>query len=301
MKLIGKEKYIGKFNVNSKELVIGDPCYDPGTWCLGNCKDVLNGTWVAKTLKADNNETGWGDRVSALFAFNLDYIEENFQLDDIDVIRFAKGTYNNQFLLDYTIGTLGVDSGQAGIYDYKHFLDVKNSDSDNKATWYDQNCDITLTDEMAGILPDKKGCVSSSGYGDGGYDYYCYYDKDGFTVAVLIVFIDNEEEIEEETEKEIDKETEEMKNKVYLVSKVICYSYETMAKEFKIFDDKNIAKAYFDTLVSDYIIDKLDYFECKNKEELEDTMTIDDESENLFTAVGGDEEIEIELSEMEVF
>jgi hypothetical protein len=47
---------------------------------------------------------------------------------------------------------------------------------------------------MAGILPDKKGCVSSSGYGDGGYDYYCFHNEEGNTVAVLIVFIEEEEE-----------------------------------------------------------------------------------------------------------
>ena len=96
MNLIGNERYLGKFNIDSSALVIGDPCYSPDTWCLGDCCDVLNGTWVAKILEADDSETGWGDRNTALFAFNLDYIEANFGFDDIELIRFAKGAYRNR-------------------------------------------------------------------------------------------------------------------------------------------------------------------------------------------------------------
>lgn len=190
--LIGEEVYLGKFKVESGALTIGDPCYSPDTWCLGHCEDVVDGTWMAKALKIDDSLTGWGDRISALFAFNVNYFETNYEIDDIEIKRFAHGAYKTQFTLDYTIESIGVDSGQAGIYDHQHYLKEKELDNqeDRKDRWYWQNGDITLSKAMAGVI--NKGCVSSSGYGDGSYDYHCYY-KEGCVIAVLIVFIDKEE------------------------------------------------------------------------------------------------------------
>ena len=192
--LIGEETYLGKFNISSGAVKIGDPCYDPDTWCLGDCVDVMDGTWVAKILEADDFDTnGWGDRNSALFAFNQDYFMENYNFDDIEIKRFAKSAYKTQFSLDYNVGELGVDSEQAGIYDHKNFLTVKQGEKAQEENWFWQNGNITLTGSMAGVHPDQKGCVSSSGFGDGGYDYFCYYNNQGYTVAILIVFISKED------------------------------------------------------------------------------------------------------------
>lgn len=198
MKLIGKELYLGKFHVTSGALIIGDPCYSPETLNLGYCCDVLDGTWIAKALEADDSETNCGDRNTALFAFNLNYFKAYFDLDDIDVKRFAEGAYKTEFILDYTLDYVLVDSGQVGIYDHKHYLTIKESDKEKEEEWFWQNGDITLTGNMAGIHPDKKGCVSSSGFGDGTYDYYCYYNRQGETIAILAVFIEEEETINEE-------------------------------------------------------------------------------------------------------
>jgi hypothetical protein len=93
-----------------------------------------------------------------------------------------------------------------------------------------------------------------------------------------------------------------MNNKVYLVSKVIAYSTENMSKEFKVFKDKDIAQLYFDTLVNDYKIDTMDYYEC-TQEELCEHLDISFDSHSMFCAISdvGDTEIEIILEEMEVF
>lgn len=193
--IIGKEYVAGDFNIESGAVKIGDPCYSPDTWCLGSCDDVLSGKWRAKFFRADDLTTGWGDRNTALFAFNKGYFEEKFGFDDIEVDRFAKGAYCTQFCLDYMSGELGVDSGQAGIYDEKHYIKMQELDKNasRENAWYWTNGQVTLHGLEAGILKDKKGVVSSSGYGDGCYDYYCYYDKEGYTVAILIVFIQEEE------------------------------------------------------------------------------------------------------------
>ena len=95
-----------------------------------------------------------------------------------------------------------------------------------------------------------------------------------------------------------------MKNKIYLVSKILTYSFDTMSKSFKLFDDEQIAKQYFETLVNDYIIDTLDRTEYKSKKELaEEYFDIQCDEETIFVALTKDgcEEIEIELNEMEVY
>lgn len=97
-------------------VVISDPCYDLLPWCCGVLENVKSGTWHTK---AENiNVNGWGDRCSALIAWH-ESIEEpdkdDFEKTDINV---------------------GVDSGQTGIYDYKHYKTIKD-DKDGDERWYD--------------------------------------------------------------------------------------------------------------------------------------------------------------------
>lgn len=193
MNILGKEFYGGSFEIKSGAVKIGDPAYSPDTWCLGS-SDALNGTWNMKFFRADNSITDWGDRNTALFAFNKQYFIDNFSIDDIEVERFVQGAHKTQFLLDVYEDELGVDSGQAGIFDEKHYIKVKEEDKTTRRrdSWYWSTSDIVLHGLEAGVTPDGMGCVSSSGYGDGIYDYYCYCNKEGDTVAILIVFITEE-------------------------------------------------------------------------------------------------------------
>lgn len=87
---------------------------DEFTWCQGALENVKSGTWHTK---AENlNVNCWGNRCSALIAWHEDVEEPNdFEKTDIRV---------------------GVDSGQAGIYDYNHFAYIKdNKERDER--WYD--------------------------------------------------------------------------------------------------------------------------------------------------------------------
>ena len=95
-------------------VAISDPCYDLDIWCQGVLENVKPGTWHTK---AENlNINCWGDRCSALIAWHEDVEEpDNFEKTDICV---------------------GVDSGQAGIYDYNHFAYIKN-DKKRDENWYD--------------------------------------------------------------------------------------------------------------------------------------------------------------------
>lgn len=98
----------------SDKVMISDPCYDLDIWCQGVLENVKPGTWHTK---AENlNVNCWGDRCSALIAWHEDVEEpKDFEKTDIRV---------------------GVDSGQAGIYDYNHFAHIKdNKERDER--WYD--------------------------------------------------------------------------------------------------------------------------------------------------------------------
>jgi hypothetical protein len=98
------------------KVVISDPCYDLDTGCNGVLENVKPGTW---RTKAENlNINNWGERCSALIAWHEDVEEpdeDDYELTGIDV---------------------GVDSGQAGIYDYDHFAYIKD-DKNRDENWYD--------------------------------------------------------------------------------------------------------------------------------------------------------------------
>jgi len=178
-----KVEKLGTFEVTSGKLIISDPCYETPTWCQGFLKNVKNGTWKAWVEK--DNCGSWGERVMSLAAIHLDSrLEQLIQLD----------------------ATIGVDSGQAGIFDAGHYRDLSvfvgdsdfyagSTDHDDNQ-WYGHCCDVTLAEAQAGIIP--YGAVASSGYGDGCYE--CLYSKDDNdeVVKVEIVFIPTEEKEDEE-------------------------------------------------------------------------------------------------------
>ena len=88
---------------------------------------------------------------------------------------------------------VGVDSGQAGIYDEDYYNKYHTAD-DCDDDWYDDICNLT---NPAGTK-DGKCAVSSSGFGDGGYTCYMLVNDDNQVIAISIVFIEDEEEDEED-------------------------------------------------------------------------------------------------------
>lgn len=87
---------VGTFTSNSGRLHISDPCYDKDTWCAGTVQNCVKGVWEAFVEKREVPD--WGNRVSRLIvrAVGVEAEEGNDDLLNIDV---------------------GVDSGQAGIFD----------------------------------------------------------------------------------------------------------------------------------------------------------------------------------------
>lgn len=94
----------------SSHVMVSDPCYDTDTWCNADLHNVRPGTWHTKALYKDGLCTD-------LVVWHKDMKEPTFD-------KYEKTSIN-----------VGVDSGQAGVYDYDHF--AKNCKNEE---WYDSMC-----------------------------------------------------------------------------------------------------------------------------------------------------------------
>jgi hypothetical protein len=102
----------------------------------------------------------------------------------------------------------GVDSGQFGFFDKEFYRNDEKAkelkkhnfgddyDTEEGDEWYRACADITLADEQWGVLPN--GVVSSSGFGDGSYRVFGQKDSNGEYVAFQVVFIEAEEDEDED-------------------------------------------------------------------------------------------------------
>ena len=173
------KKQLGAFEITSGKITITDPCYEPGAWCSGQLEHVLNGTWHANVFISD--EGVWGDRVAYLLAYHAES---------------ANYVHLDTYLWQDTGFQIGVDSGQAGIFD----TSVIRNDKGTAAwdAWYDAIIELT---NPASVL--EGGSVSSTGYGDGLYSCYVIKDNQDQVIAVKLDFsvvADEDEDWDEDTE-----------------------------------------------------------------------------------------------------
>ena len=119
---------LGTFEVVSPVLRISDPCYDKKTWCAGAVKNVKTGTWKAQVLKVDE-EDNWGNRPRKICAVHESFNKASFTKEKV---KF----------------TVGVDSGQAGIFDDKFYnIDYDEDYLQKGMCEYDQANDLYRADE----------------------------------------------------------------------------------------------------------------------------------------------------------
>lgn len=173
--MVKKLEPIGSFVLKTSTVMMSDPCYSLDTWCQLKVENVQTGEWNAYIKQSDEGD--WGVRISELIAVKSDKpLKDRWKRIGDD-------------------GIIGVDSGQAGIFDLKHYRDdsvilkrakYKIAPGGNHALWYAECCEITLARTGAGVIP--YGCVSSSGIGDGAYNAYKQENKDGI-YALRIKFL----------------------------------------------------------------------------------------------------------------
>lgn len=158
-------KYLGKIKLNDT-VIVSDPCYKVGVWCQGEINNILEGEYNVFVSEDDG-------RIKELIVSSDKYPE----IEDWEI------NMEQPF-------EVGVDSGNAGIFDYKYYYDTHEED-DILDEWYD--------DMFAGLFDNEDsknwlffrnhGVITSSGYGDG--VYHCYTaEHDNKVMAIKIIFID---------------------------------------------------------------------------------------------------------------
>jgi hypothetical protein len=153
----------GAINLSDK-IIISDPCYERGIWCAISDFEVMPGKYETFIVKYEN-------RAAAVIAVHSDYI----------------GTLNSDWEL--YVGEIGVDSGQAGIFDDSIYPEKEEPKGkwDDEDSFYGECCKLTLSNAQGGILKNEKGVVSSSGYGDGRYELFCQC-RENYRIALMIDF-----------------------------------------------------------------------------------------------------------------
>lgn len=157
--MFGENIALGQFVVNSGKIQVIDPCYSPGS---GETIEALNGNWYATTEMVDAK----GDCNASITVFHESH------------------PINENMLFVIEKGVVGVDSGQAGFFDSEVYRGSQDK------VFYKMVCHLTSRPLGAGVY--QSGAVSSSGWGDGGYDLHIA-KKDGKLIAARIVFISEDE------------------------------------------------------------------------------------------------------------
>ncbi|MBN3525073.1 DUF4241 domain-containing protein [Paenibacillus apiarius] len=169
---------LGQFEITSGKVVVSDPCYErnENTLIMGVLDNVSNGTWAAQVHKTEVRD--WGEACAKLIACHISAADKQ------DELEWVKCHF-----------IVGVDSGQAGIFDVGKYripdTEAQGTDSDTDSDWYLSCCDITESDEDAGVMDG--GVVSHSGFGDGGYAAYAATNTQNQVIGVKIIFIKDAE------------------------------------------------------------------------------------------------------------
>lgn len=130
-------------------------------------------------------------RTSILYAVHTQY-ESDYRFSNENLLA----TFRESEVLDVC---LGVDSGQAGIFDLEAFTSVARPETGKSAaheTFYDSCCDwlgsqIKTEPTMIKLNGDSlpMGVNSNSGYGDGSYRVFCVRNEIGEVIALAYDYL----------------------------------------------------------------------------------------------------------------
>lgn len=118
----------------SDKVRITDPCYDMDVWCAGTLENICPGDFLCTYLYGT---VGITDSISRDSVLSIEVRHKDYTIDPTEYVPEI---------------TVGVDSGQAGIFDYKEYericLDANAND-----LFYDKVCNLTSNEEY---IPNKK-------------------------------------------------------------------------------------------------------------------------------------------------
>jgi hypothetical protein len=159
---VGKDLF-GEFHLESGKLIVTDPCYQRSTLCQGVIDQARPGTWMVDVVESRHGR--------------------------IALLEVQHKGYSGPLLWLPCPFEVGVDSGQAGIFDEARYPTGETGQYGDSDSFYGKACEITLSEDGAGCM--EFGAVSQSGFGDGSYTAYVARDR-GEAVGVRVVFVDED-------------------------------------------------------------------------------------------------------------
>lgn len=189
---------VGSFTLTQPKMLVTDPGYEKDEWYSKLVKNCKIGKW---NVFVNRNHYTYGkdmkdQRIAALFVvhesvnkniFSTIHLEET---DDQHAFFRWRGGWVNLSC------DIGVDSGQAGFFDYDNYgrndLFRYEGRCGYGDKWYSNCCDATLGEAGVGIIANC-GVNASSGFGDGCYSVYGHESHGEIDAMVLFFLADNEE------------------------------------------------------------------------------------------------------------
>lgn len=182
-----KWKDWGSFELKTQHLVVSDPAYMPGTWCMGVLEPCKKGTWVVALQYGDFSEDIDGKHHEDWRNMCIRVRHTDYEFDDFPPFDDAEKE------LDMKIG---IDSGRCGFFDgafYRNQETVPEQYHDGKYgedRWSNLCLDGIMNEERGTVLPF--GVISESGFGDGRAGLYFGRNDQGLIVSAELVFIDED-------------------------------------------------------------------------------------------------------------
>lgn len=161
---------LGTFTVSEDKIVVADPSFDYGDGGTLLLKKVLSGKYFAGIETTSLKDCG--QIVTSLKICHSDF--KNIEL------KFER------------CGVIAVDSGQVGFFDKTYFIKNQGGEVGELNSLYGLSCAVTSSPKQAGIM-QKKGVVSSSGFGDGCYNVFVAKNSANKIVSACIEFISKSE------------------------------------------------------------------------------------------------------------
>lgn len=167
--------HIGNITLNSK-VVLSDPCFDIDMWCAAVLDSVKSGVYNCYVLQKDIPH--WGQRICELCVVHS---TADVSFDQINTFS----------------GSIGVDGGTAGIYDFDYYQQAHKDEYNDE--WHRTH----VTKALFGgdtykdyYISENLGVLSTSGKGDGSYDYFIHLNEYNQIDAIKIVFINESDDSE---------------------------------------------------------------------------------------------------------
>lgn len=164
---------IGSFKQESNQIFVSDPSYEYITK-----EHEKNSKLMKLNLVINNVKPG---KWKVILRIKKNEVDRNAELICIHESFFRADL---KYQWEKEKHKIGIDSGQAGIYDLKYY---RNDGKKSGDAWYEMNSQLSSKPtDYAGAI--SYGAVSSAGFGDGIYSVYVT-KNDSKIVGVKIVFI----------------------------------------------------------------------------------------------------------------